>query len=79
VVNDTVVMRYTSPDGEEGFPGEVKVTVAFRLTGDNTLELNYKATTSQPTVVNLTSHPYLNLGGHVSMEGLHDFTDVLSE
>ncbi len=61
-----VVMHYTSPDGEEGFPGELKCTVSYWLRSDHTLVIDYEATTDKPTVVNLTNHSYFNLGGHDS-------------
>ena len=59
----TVVMRYTSVDGEEGFPGTMHVTVTYRLTNDNSVEIYYEATTDKPTVVNLTNHAFFNLSG----------------
>ncbi|XP_048746429.1 galactose mutarotase-like [Ostrea edulis] len=64
VDGDTVVMKYVSPDGEEGFPGEVSAVFTFRFTEDNELILGYSATTTKPTPVNLSNHVYFNLAGH---------------
>ena len=62
---NAVTFSYTSPDGEEGFPGAVQVEVTYRLI-DNQLTIAYKAAAEQSTVVNLTNHTYFNLGGHSS-------------
>lgn len=65
--NDTmVVMSLTTPDGYEGFPGEVQTTVTYTLRPDNALAINYQATTDAPTILNLTNHCYFNLGGDSS-------------
>jgi aldose 1-epimerase len=57
----TVEFTYVSPDGDQGYPGTLTAMVTFNLTEKNGLEINYRATTNKPTVVNLTSHCYFNL------------------
>jgi len=56
-------LHYTSPDGEEGFPGTMQVHVRYSLGDNNDLHLDYRATTDKPTVLNLTNHSYWNLEG----------------
>ncbi len=63
-----VRLRRVSPDGEMGFPGNLDVTVTYRL-GDAGLIVEYEATTSVSTVVNLTNHSYFNLAGGGNVEG----------
>lgn len=59
-----VILSYKSADNEEGFPGDVVTNVTFELTDDNKFIIDYKATTTKPTYVNLTNHSYFNLAGH---------------
>lgn len=62
--NDSLLtLAILSPDGDNGFPGNVNAEVTYTLTGDNALAIAYKATTDKPTVVNMTNHSYFNLNG----------------
>lgn len=58
-----VRFTHVSPDGDEGYPGELTASVTYSLTVDNELKLAYSATTTKPTVLNLTNHVYFNLNG----------------
>ncbi len=69
IVNDTtptLLLSYLSKDGEEGYPGNLKVSVRYTLTNDDELEIEYNAETDKPTYVNLTQHNYYNLTGDVN-------------
>ncbi len=57
----SVRLSYTSPDGEEGYPGTVKITVTYTITDDNALKIEYSGTTDRPTILNPTNHCYFNL------------------
>ena len=59
----TLVLKYVSPYGEEGFSGEVKVTVVYTFNDENELIIDYMATTNKKTVINLTSHGFFSLAG----------------
>ncbi|MEN8662962.1 MAG: aldose epimerase family protein [Lentimonas sp.] len=56
-------LKYVSPDGEEGFPGELKITTIYTLTADNGLKIEYHATSDKPTICNITHHSYWNIAG----------------
>jgi len=58
-----VKLTHFSPDGEEGFPGNLHCAVTYALSDDNELTIRYEATTDKPTVINLTNHSYFNLAG----------------
>ena len=61
-----LILNLVSPDGEEGYPGTLNVTVTYALLASNALSIHYEATTDQQTILNLTTHAYFNLGGYAS-------------
>lgn len=60
---NSVQFKYTSVDGEEGFPGNVDITVVYTWTDDNEFVIDYKATTDKKTIINLTHHGFFSLSG----------------
>ena len=60
---ECLIFSRTSPDGEEGYPGNLKVQITYELLNDNRLRITYDAETDRPTPVSLTNHSYFNLAG----------------
>ena len=60
----SITFTYHSVDGESKYPGDLTATVVYSLSSDNTLRIDYKATTTSKTIANLTNHSYFNLNGH---------------
>ncbi len=77
-VSDGVAAKltYTSPDGQDGYPGTMQVAVTYKLDDSNALSIQYQATTDKPTVVNLTSHDYFNLRGDGSGSALDQLVQI---
>jgi aldose 1-epimerase len=65
-------LKYCSPDGEEGYPGNLEVIIRFELTDENELSYEYKATCDKPTAVNLTHHSYFNLNNGIGTIESHE-------
>lgn len=62
----SVTFKLHSPDGDEGFPGNVDITVTYTLTQDNAIQIHYEGTPDADTILNMTNHSYFNLDGHDS-------------
>ncbi len=81
--DSTLILKYFSKDGEEGYPGNLQVGVTYILT-KNSLEINYEATTDKNTIINLTNHTYFNVNGagsgniygHLMMINANEFTPI---
>ena len=66
VSDNAVKFSYTEPDGKNGFPGTLKMSVTYTLTEDNALEIHYEGVSDKKTLINCTNHSYFNLAGHKS-------------
>ena len=69
---DQLILKYTSPDGEEGYPGNLKVMITCVFTDENELILRYEAVSDQDTLCNLTNHTYFNLNGEAGGKTIED-------
>ena len=82
--DSSLQLTYTSKDGDQGFPGNLAITVVYTVTADNALKIEYSATTDKATPVNLTNHAYFNLSAgkestilnHELMIKAEDYTEV---
>jgi aldose 1-epimerase len=72
----SITLKYLSKDGEEGYPGNLDVTVVYTLSDDDGLKIEYTATTDKPTPVNLTNHSYFNLTGSVKNKILDHYLQI---
>jgi aldose 1-epimerase len=80
--NNILQLKYKSPDGEEGFPGNLYVSICFELTDDNDLIYEYTASCDEPTVVNLAHHSYFNLNdgkGTITDHEIKIYSDKILE
>lgn len=73
VTSNSLELSYISPDGEEGFPGNLSVKMTYTLTPDNEFKIGYEAKTDKPTIVNLSHHSYFNLKGEGNGTVLDNF------
>lgn len=64
--DDRVVFSLESPDGDQGFPGNLQVKVSYSLSDENEIKISYEGISDKDTVFNMTNHSYFNLGGHNS-------------
>ena len=72
----TLKLTYLSPDGEEGYPGNASVTVTYRLDDDNRFHMNWEAVTDAPTIIDMSSHVYLNLNGFKNRDVMNEYLKV---
>ncbi len=71
----SVIFRYVSKDGEEGYPGNLEMKVTYTLNDRNELEISYEGTSDEDTIVNVTNHSYFNLSGDLKRDILdHELT-----
>ena len=83
ITHEGLKLSYTSPDGEGGYPGELKVTVWYALSNDNEFSIRYEAVSDADTICNLTNHTYFNLAGYargpVLAQKIQLFADAWTE
>lgn len=79
IVGDTLRLSYHSPDGEEGYPGNLDIVVDYTLTDANEFAIHYTATTDKPTTLNPTNHSYFNLAGNSSFTVLDHRLQIFSD
>lgn len=77
--NKLVDFYYVSPEGEEGFPGELKTTVSYELSNSNEIIIKFRATSNAPTILNLTNHAYFNLNGEGDGDVLNHEVTIRSD
>ena len=75
----SAVLTHVSPDGDEGFPGALKVEVVYSLNDDNEFRIDYQAVTTAETVLNLTNHAYFNLAGNDQGSALTQIVQINAE
>ena len=73
--DNCIKLQVTSPDGDNGFPGNVVAVTTYKIVNGNTLDITWEATTDQPTIINQTNHNYYNLSGEMEQPG---YDQVLS-
>ncbi|MDP6490781.1 MAG: aldose epimerase family protein [Kiritimatiellia bacterium] len=78
-VDDGVCFRMRSPDGDEGYPGTLDISLVYTLSEDSTLSLHYEATTDATTILNLTNHAYFNLAGHAAGKVLDHVVTIAAD
>ncbi len=65
IIEDALILKYHSPEGEEKYPGDLDVEIQYRLTNDNAVDITYRAIAGADTIVNLSNHSYFNLNPEV--------------
>ena len=76
---NAITFHLSSPDGDQGFPGNLEASVTYELTGDGALKIHYEAVSDQSTLINMTNHGYFNLNGHDSGNVLNQWMELEAE
>lgn len=76
ICEDSLILRYVSPDGEEGYPGTLRVMVTYTFTDENELIIHYEAVCDADTLCNLSNHAYFNLEGEGSGSALDHLFEI---